>query len=184
MEKRVLLLTGNSGIGKTTAIMKTINTFQHKGYSVGGMISREVREGGIRVGFKILDLNSGKSGWLAQVNQKNGPQIGKYRVNTEDLNRIGAQAVTYAVTNCAIIIIDEIGPMELVSSKFKESVYKALKSSKPVLAVVHLKASGKLIKEAKAREDSETFIVTQENRETLHKIIAQKTLELLKMKRK
>lgn len=164
MRKRVLLLTGNPSVGKTTVLLKTINALKEKGYCVGGMISREAREKGMRVGFEIMDFNSGKSGWLAHVKQKSGPQVGKYRVNRENLDHIGSLAITYAVANCDIIAIDEIGPMELFSEKFKESTRKALESRKPVLAIVHWKAKNKLINEAKKREDSETFRVTQENR--------------------
>ena len=147
---------------------------------MGGMISREVREGGTRVGFEILDLNSGRRGWLAHVNQKAGPQVGKYRVNMEDLNGIGAQAITDAVENCDVVAIDEIGPMELFSEKFKEAVRKALESHKLVLAVVHWKARDTLINEAKKREDAETTSVTTENRESQHKQISENALKILK----
>jgi nucleoside-triphosphatase len=180
LQKRVLLLTGNPGVGKTTVLMKTVSALKGKGYCVGGMISREAREGGTRVGFEILDLSSGRRGWLAHVKQKAGPQVGKYRVNMEDLNSIGAQAVTAALENCDVVAIDEVGPMELFSAKFKEVARKALESRKPVLAVVHWKATDKIINEAKSREDSETFTVTQENRDKLPEIVAQKALKFLK----
>jgi len=178
--KRVLLLTGNPGVGKTTVLMKTVNALKERGVRVGGMISREVREGGTRVGFEILDLTSSRRGWLAHVNQKNGPQVGKYRVNIEDLNTVGAQAVTEAVEKCEVIAIDEIGPMELFSERFKEAVRKALESHKLVLAVVHWKAQDTLINEAKKREDAETTSVTLENRESLHKQITGNALKILK----
>jgi nucleoside-triphosphatase len=181
LPKRVLLLTGNPGVGKTTVLMKTVNALKEKGICVGGMISREVREGGTRVGFEILDLTGSRRGWLAHVNQKNGPQVGKYRVNIEDLNGIGAQAVTDAVENCDVVAIDEIGPMEMFSEKFKEAVRKALKSSKLVLAVVHWKAQDTLINEARKREDAETTSVTLENRESLHKQITGNALKILKL---
>jgi nucleoside-triphosphatase len=176
----VLLLTGNPGVGKTTVLTKAVNALKENGFSVGGMISREVREGGARVGFEILDLNSGRRGWLAHVNQQTGPQVGKYRVNTEDLNHIGARAIADAVEKCDVIAIDEIGPMELFSEKFKEATRKALESRKPVLAVVHWKANDRVINEAKNREDQETFTVTHENRDKLPKTIAEKTIESLK----
>lgn len=180
LQKRVLLLTGNPSVGKTTVVMKAVSALKEKGYCVGGMISREAREGGTRVGFEILDLSSGRHGWLAHVNQKGGPQVGKYRVNMEDLDFIGAKAITDAVEKCGIIAIDEIGPMELFSEKFKEAARKALESHKPVLAVVHWKATDKLINEAKSREDSETFTVTQENIDKLPETIVQKALNFLK----
>ena len=178
--KRVLLLTGNPGVGKTTVLMKTVNALKERGVRVGGMISREVREGGTRVGFEILDLTSSRRGWLAHVNQKNGPQVGKYRVNIEDLNTVGAQAVTEAVEKCEVIAIDEIGPMELFSERFKEAVRKALESHKLVLAVVHWKAQDTLLNEAKKREGAETTSVTLENRESLHKQITGNALKILK----
>ena len=39
MQKRVLLLTGNPGVGKTTVLMKAVNALKEKGYCVGGMVS-------------------------------------------------------------------------------------------------------------------------------------------------
>ena len=69
LQKRVLLLTGSPGVGKTTVLIKTVDALKAKGVSVGGMISREAREGNVRVGFEIVDLTNGKHGWLAHVNQ-------------------------------------------------------------------------------------------------------------------
>ena len=149
---------------------------------MGGMISREVREGGARVGFEILDLSSGRHGWLAHVKQKNGPQVGKYRVNIEDLNAVGAQAIIEAVEKCEVIAIDEIGPMELFSKRFKDAVRKALESHKLVLAVVHWKAQNTLINEAKKREDAKITSVTLENREGLHEQITGNAQKILKLK--
>jgi len=177
---RILLLTGNPGVGKTTVLTRTVNTLKTEGYAVGGMISREVRKGGTRVGFEILDLNSSRRGWLAHVNQKSGPQVGRYRVNIQDLNSIGAEAISAAVENCDVIAIDEIGPMELFSEKFKDATRKALESSKLVVAIVHWKAQDRLIVEVRKREDAELVIVTYENREKLPEAIVEKALRFLK----
>ena len=160
-------LTGAPGIGKTTVLKKTVEALKAKGVCVGGMISREAREGNTRVGFEILDLTNGKRGWLAHVNQKVGPQVGKYHVNISDLENIGATAITEATEKCQVIAIDEIGPMELYSQKFKQAVKRALESKKLVLAVVHAKAQDLLIKEAEHRDDAETFTVELANRDVL-----------------
>ena len=177
MRKRVLLLTGNPGVGKTTVLMKTVDALKERGVCVGGMISCESRESGARVGFELLDLSSGRRGWLAHVNQKTGPRVGRYHVNIEDLDFIGARAIADAVENCDVIAIDEIGPMELFSAKFKEAVRKALESRKPVLAIVHWKAVDRLIREAKSREDAETFTVTWGNRDGLPEALAEKAVQ-------
>ena len=164
MQKRVLLLTGAPGVGKTTVLIKTVEALKAKGISVGGMISREAREGNVRVGFEILDLTNGKRGWLAHANQKSGPQVGKYHVNLADLEDIGAKPSQKPLKNAAVIAIDEVGPMELYSQKFKQAVQAALGSGKPVLAVVHAKAHDPLITETKQRGDAELFNITLDNR--------------------
>ena len=148
-------------------LIKTVEALKAQGVSVGGMVSREARESGERVGFEILDLTSGEHGWLAHVNQKVGPQVGKYRVNIQDLEAIGAEAITEATEKCAVVTIDEIGPMELFSQKFVQTVKQALTSEKVVLAVVHAKARDPLIDEAKQRVNAEIFTVTVANREAL-----------------
>jgi nucleoside-triphosphatase len=133
----------------------------------------------VRVGFEIIDLTNNKHGWLAHINQRAGPQVGKYHVNLEDLDNVGATAIVEAVEKCDVIAIDEIGPMELFSQKFKQAVKQALESRKVVLAVVHAKARDPLINEAKQREDSEIFTVTLADRDKLVEEITKRTLAVL-----
>ncbi|HMK93877.1 MAG TPA: NTPase [Candidatus Limnocylindrales bacterium] len=179
MQKRVFLLTGAPGIGKTTVLTKTVEALKADGISVGGMISREAREGGVRVGFEITDLASGRHGWLAHVDQKDGPHVGKYRVNIADLEAIGAEAIIEADEKSAVIAIDEIGPMELFSQRFKQAVEQALEGDKLVLAVVHAKAKDRLINEAKQREDAKIFTVTLPDRDSLSEKLTKEVLEVL-----
>jgi nucleoside-triphosphatase len=174
--KRVLLITGVPGVGKTTVLTKTVGILREKGFTVGGMLSREVRENGVRVGFEIIDISSEKHGWLAHVNQQTGPRVGKYRVNIIDLDDVGAKAIIDAIENCYIVAIDEIGPMELFSKRFKDAVNASLQSQKAVMAVVHARARDILISEVKARKDAEIFEVTHQNRDHLPETIAEKTL--------
>ena len=182
MKKRLLLLTGSPGVGKTTVLLRVVECLKAKGYSVGGMVSREVRSDRTRVGFEILDLGSGSRGWLAHVNQKSGPSVGKYRVNLEDLDNIGANAIVNAAENFDVVAIDEIGPMELFSEKFKEAVRKAVEGGKLVVGVVHWKARDRLIEEVKKREDTEVFVVAYENRNKLHETIVEKAVNFLETK--
>jgi nucleoside-triphosphatase len=171
-----LLLTGAPSVGKTTALIKIADALKAQGVSIGVMISIEARDCDERVGFKIVDLLNHKQGWLAHVNQKSGPQVGKYHVNVEDLENIGATAIIEAIEKCAVVAVDEIGPMELFSMKFKQAVRQALLSQKLVLAVVHAKAQDPLITQAKERADAKAFTVTLANRNTIVEEITKKAL--------
>jgi len=179
LKKRLLLITGTPGTGKTTVLLNVVEALKVRGCNIGGMISREVRTCGSRVGFEISDISNGRRGWLAHVNQKQGPQVGRYRVNLEDLNHIGADAIIKAVENFDVIAIDEIGPMELRSEKFKDAVKKAIGSGKLVIGTVHWKVRDNLIEEVKAREDAKTYRATYLNRENLHETIVEKAIEFL-----
>jgi nucleoside-triphosphatase len=88
-------------------------------------------------------------------------------VNVGDLEAIGVEAITSAVATSDVIVIDEIGPMELHSRKFRETVLKAAESPKLLVGVVHWKAVDTLIDRVKGRDDAEVHLVTVENRENL-----------------
>jgi nucleoside-triphosphatase len=178
--KRILLLAGSPGVGKTTVLVNVVEGLKSKGYSVGGMLSREVRSGGNRVGFEILSLTGNQRGWLAQVDQNQGPQVGKYRVNLFDLDRVGVVAVAEAVDSCQVVAIDEVGPMELFSDSFKKAVAKAIQSEKLVVATVHWRQREFLISTLKDIQDVEWFEVTMNNREKLHELILKEAIDFLR----
>jgi nucleoside-triphosphatase len=172
--KRIILVTGPPGIGKTSILRRTVKELKNRKYEVSGMICREVREGGVRVGFEIMDLSTGTRGWLAHVNQPTGPRIGKYHVNLTDLDVIGVGSILDALQNADILAIDEIGPMELSSTAFINALVKAVESSKPMLGTIHYGLRGSLVNSIKKRDDTEIFKVTYKNRESLHNLITNK----------
>ena len=177
--KRLMFVTGRPGVGKTSVLLRAADDLKNRGYKIGGMISRDVREGGVRMGFEIMDFSTGQRGWLAHVNQPTGPKVSKFRVNLTDLNAIGVNSILTAVRNEDIIIIDEIGPMELFSQAFREAVAQAMSSSRPVLGTIHLRARDTLIDAIKTREDAEILEVTYENRRQLHTRIVDKVVQFL-----
>ncbi len=176
MRKRVLLLTGSPGVGKTTVLMKVVDSLRARSCNVRGMVSREVRSGSVRVGFEVRDLTSGRTGWLARANAKARPRVGRYRVDMADLELVGVKAIADAVENSEVVVVDEIGPMELFSESFKEAVEKAVNSAKLVVAVVHQKARDDVIDYVKSRDDAELFEVTVENRSILWEVIVKKAV--------
>ena len=159
-----VFVTGPPGSGKTTAVMRAVEELKRRGLRVGGMVSREVRRGGSRWGFEVVDLDTGRVGVLASVEQRQGPSVGKYRVNLADLEGVGVEAIERAVESCDVVVIDEVGPMELLSPHFQDAVRRALGSGKPLLGTVHFKAKGGLVDEVKRRPDVKLLVLTRENR--------------------
>ncbi len=177
--KRILFITGRPGVGKTSVLLRVVRELKNRGKKIGGMVSREVREGGRRVGFEIISLQNGRKGWLAHINQPTGPRVSKYRVNLEDLDLIGVKSILEASEKADIIVIDEVGPMELFSRRFREAVTQALRSGKIIIGTIHFKARDPLIEDIKSREDAEVLEVTEGNRANLHKLIISRLREFM-----
>ena len=134
---RVLFLTGLPGSGKTTLINRIFDHYKSKGLRVAGISTREVREGNERIGFKITDLSINNEGWLARINGSEGPRVGRYIVNSKDLEEIGVRALSRAVQEeSELIIVDEIGPMEMTNPDFRILVSRILEAGRMVVATV------------------------------------------------
>lgn len=160
-----IAVTGSPGVGKSTLVAKVVKDSDLK---VGGVLARERRYKDRRTGFELLDLSTGAIGVLADETGS-GPQLGKYRVHPEDLDGIGVRAVEAAL-KCDLIVVDEIGPMELSSRKFVSAVEMAIASSKPMLLVLHEWSNHRLAK--KIRSTFKVITVTLENRNALADEIA------------
>ncbi len=155
-----IAVTGSPGVGKSTLVAKVTSGTK---FSVGGVLARDRRYKDRRTGFELLDLSTGMVGILADESG-NGPQLGKYRVHMDELDRIGAQAVENAL-GCDLIVIDEVGPMELSSHRFVLAIEKAIASPKPMLVVLHQWSNHRLAK--KIRGSFRVLTVTRENRDSL-----------------
>lgn len=175
---KIFLVTGPPMVGKTTVLIRVADELRYHGCKVGGMTSREIRSEGVRVGFEICDYESGKVGWLAHIKQVLGPKIGKYRVNLENLDFIGAKAIQNAVADADVVLIDEIGPMELLSNKFMEAVEEAISGENCVLAAIHYRVNHPFIRKVKSRRDVEVIVVSQGNRNSIPQYILDKILKV------
>ena len=159
-----LLITGSPGSGKTTLCIKLANELKARGRKLAGFVTREIREKGIRKGFELIDIETGRKSILAHVDFKSDRRIGKYHVNLAAIDEF-SEIIERGMENAELLIIDEIGPMELLSRKFIKAVRKAFEKSENIIASIHYKSQHELIKEIKAREDVILFEISKENRE-------------------
>jgi len=161
----IWLVTGSPGVGKSTTVSKVVMKLKSAGVIVGGCTTSEKRAGGARTGFEIRDLSSGTAGELASATSKVGPRVGRYRVNLMDLARIGGGALESASNSSELIVVDEVGPMELVSPEFRKGIRKCIDSGKPMLAVVHERLEDDLLNELRKRAEA-VVTLTVENRDS------------------
>jgi nucleoside-triphosphatase len=130
-------ITGRPGVGKTTVIERLLEILP---LSAGGLITKEIRVCGHRVGFSLRDVASGEEGILAHLHHRDGPKVGRYTVDLRSLEEIGVRAILRAVRTCDLVVIDEIAPMELSSAAFVPAVEEALESAKALMVSTHANA--------------------------------------------
>jgi nucleoside-triphosphatase len=157
--KRALLLTGQPGTGKTALIKEALARTKVKG---GGFYTEEIRTGGIRQGFRIVTLG-GQEAMLAHVSISSPYQVSKYRVDTDALDRVGVAALRQAFKESDLIVIDEIGKMELLSPLFRKAVTRAIDSGKRVLGTIMLNPHP-FTDAIKRHPEVEVLLVTRDNR--------------------
>ena len=130
--KPKVLLTGRPGCGKTTLIKRLVNELA---LPAGGFYTEEIRQCSRRVGFKIVTLE-GEEAVLAHVDFNTTQRVGKYRLDLRVLESIGSEAICTAVRARRLVVIDEIGPMEIRSPVFCDVVNDALDSGEPILGTI------------------------------------------------
>ena len=157
-----VLLTGRPGCGKTTLIKWVVNNLPGR---AGGFYTEEIRDGGTRAGFKIVTLD-GKDVVFAHVCLQTPERVAKYGLDLSVLETVGVEAVREAVRRRRLVVIDEIGPMEIRSAIFRDAVNEALDSEVPVLATIFAR-SLPFTDATKSRPDVMLIEVCPDNRERL-----------------
>ena len=127
-----ILLTGRPGCGKTTLVKRVANKLEQP---AGGFYTEEIRERGQRVGFKLVTLD-GEEAVFAHVNFKTSERLGKYGLALSALETAGLGAIREALCERRLVVLDEIGPMELRSATFRDVVTDAFDSCVSILATI------------------------------------------------
>ncbi|MBI3183991.1 MAG: DUF2478 domain-containing protein [Myxococcales bacterium] len=130
-----ILLTGAPGSGKSTLAAAVIRAARARGWRIAGIVSPEIRRNG-RTGFRIIDLASSDERLMASVGSKSEHRVGKYGVDVAAVDEV-ARRFERSIGRADLLVIDEIGKMELFSAEFARAVEAAFAADLPLVAVVH-----------------------------------------------
>jgi nucleoside-triphosphatase len=130
-----ILLEGRPGAGKTTVARRLADQLREEGVRVGGFVTGELRERGRRVGFAVETFD-GERAVLAHVTLPGPPRVGRYGVDLEAFERVALPALE-AAANADVVVVDELGKMELASARFRDAFSELFDASTPVVATVH-----------------------------------------------
>ena len=161
-------ITGLPNAGKTETLVRIVKKLEEEGYRVGGMLTKPFEKDG-KQGIMIQDWQSDKEVMFADTDSNTGYRMGEYNVDTKQLDSVGTKAIEEAVHDekTDIIIVDEVGKMEMLSEKFCDVVKEALDSDKMLIMTLHKKSRNSLLQDIRRRDDIRLLEVTPINKNLL-----------------
>ncbi len=161
-------ITGLPSVGKTQTLLKIIEKLESKETIVGGMVTESIEDEGQRLGFKLVNWLTKEEGILAHVDFAAAKvKVGDYGVDIDALEAIGVPAIEEAIREAEVIVIDEVGKMEMESARFCAAVKAALDCDKPMIMTLHKKSRNPLLQDIRRRDDIRILEVTRINRNLL-----------------
>jgi nucleoside-triphosphatase THEP1 len=123
----VFIISGDQREGKTTFLKAVMGKLITKGILVEGIMAEGLDKAGERTGFQLVNVSNGKSIILCSIHPKpNWEKTGKYYFNPDGL-KFGNKVLN-KISADSIVIIDEIGPLEMKGSGWSDSVQKILEN--------------------------------------------------------
>lgn len=169
---QTILLTGEPQVGKTTLVQRIIGQLDCE---ISGFFTQEIREENERKGFKVITFD-GIETILAHVEIKGSPRVGKYGLDLEALDLIVGESLEKAIQQKkSVFIVDEIGPMELYSERFRTAISRLLREEFVLVGTI-VKRGFAFTDKIKSMPNVTVIEVSRDN----HEIVLQEVLEFLR----
>jgi len=173
MAAGIILLSGERGVGKSTVCREAVTLAQAQGYACGGVITlshtddvQDVRD--------VLDVGSGQIRRLT-VDAASAVVMGRFRFDPQTIawgNDVLARA-----TRCHLLVVDELGPLEIVRGQGWQKAFEVLRGDDFALALVVVRPG--LLEQVRRKlpvDSTETLTVEIHDRDELPGVI----LEMLR----
>ncbi len=163
MTASIVILTGERGVGKSTVCRKAVAMAQARGYTCGGVLTLSWPNGT----RDVLDVESGRSHRLTlERDQPSAVAQGRFRFDPEAL-AWGNDVLTH-VRACHLLVVDELGPLELEREEGWSKAFDVLRGGGFALALVVVRPELVESAQLKLQADTATVItVTFHNRNDL-----------------
>ncbi len=126
-----MIISGDRQQGKTTFLMKLVEILQESNIDVTGFFAIGVHDGAKRIGFDLVDVQSGVSWPLCREKEK-ASGYHKFQFNEDTLARGNKILEPEELADTKLIVIDEVGPVEMKNEGWARSIERICKQSEAI----------------------------------------------------
>jgi nucleoside-triphosphatase THEP1 len=137
-KNKIYIISGNTRSGKTTFLKNIIKHIKkiNPDYQTGGIIAHGIDKNGERFGFEIENIKTGEKQLLCSRNPvENAEKTGRFYFLKQGFN-FGKQAILSNLTDLDLLVIDEIGYLELKGKGWFDAIEQVLKHENPDMIFV------------------------------------------------
>lgn len=175
--RRVVLLTGPPGVGKTTVVVRAVELLRDEGVPVAGFWTEAVRRGGGRIGFDIVRADESRTP-LSRKGVESEVRVGSYAVHVDAASEAFDESRrTLATLEEGVFVLDEFGPMEFKVPAFRTLADAVLESDVARLATYKQGSTDDVVERLRGLPGVLDWTVTRENRDNLPGRVAGALLE-------
>ena len=135
--KKIIVLTGEKTSGKTSFLQGVIRSLHDRGETIGGLVQLGLWKKEERYGFDLLDIQTGQTVPLCRTDAPDaGIVAGPFKFYPEAV-RSGNRILSGAISSrCSILVIDEIGKLEISGSGWASSLSTILQLYTGMLLII------------------------------------------------
>ena len=131
----VLVLSGPVHGGKTTFLERGLPLWAERGLSCGGLLSPAVVDGAGGTGYDLVEIGTGRRWpYLRRRGDPGAERIGPFAFVPGTLER--ARAILRNAGPSGLLVVDEVGPLELAGRGLWTSLREALETRRRTLLLV------------------------------------------------
>ena len=162
-----ILIDGLPRVGKTTAVQRVLSLAKVR---CGGFFSQAISKQ-FYTNFRLVSVQGPHRSVSSQELLRRFDIPGVIGFNLEDLENFGNPAVLHALETCDVVVIDQLGTLEVSSEKFRRVVDRVLASDKVCLATV-TSSNVPYIEALRKRPDVSIYDINGSNRMLLPELVA------------
>lgn len=137
LKKRIFIVSGGIGVGKTTQVQKIVELLHKKNITINGIYAPRIMNNGETIGYDIVDIESNKREVLLRNNDdESSSKIGKYSISKIGFD-MGINALNKSANNKPdVVVIDEVGKLELNNQGWANNINELLNGSSLLIFAV------------------------------------------------